>query len=648
MDIIRLYARALALLGPERGLAVVLAVANLGLAVAQFAEPVLFGRIVDALAGAQAAKTELAWATVALPLVLWAMFGLFNIGAGVLVALNADRLSHRRRLAVMADFFEHVLTLPLVFHIQTHSGRALKVMSDGSLSLGGIWLTFFREHCAAFIALFVMLPLTLALNWRLGLVLILLVSIFAVLTTLVLRHTQSMQQSVERYRGDLAERASDALGNVAVIQSFTRVEAEARDMRAIIDRLMAVQNPILSWWAIAAIGTRASATLTILSILCVGTYLFMQGLTSVGEIVTFVNLSTMLIARLEQVVSFVNYIFLEAPRLAEFFEVLDTAPSVRDAPHCSSIGRAAGAVAFEGVSFSYDGKRSAVADLTIEVSPGETIALVGATGSGKSTTLALLNRSFDPQSGRILLDGRDIRDLTLLSLRRNIGIVFQEPMLFARSIRENLLAGRPEATEEELQTAIRRAQASDFIARQPEGLDTVIGERGRSLSGGERQRLSIARALIKDPPVLILDEATSALDATTEQKLQQALDEVMVARTTFVIAHRLATIRHATRVLVFDHGRVVEAGSFDELVAKGACSPRSPRRSSCQAQRRRGWRGGQPWGRWSRREVSAHATSRRYGLTQQLCRYAPSLADLVDHGDGERAAARQDFGGART
>jgi glucan exporter ATP-binding protein len=525
MKFVRLYGRALAALGPERSVGALLAIANVALAAAQFAEPVLFGRIIDTLTAAQTAKLVPGWSSLLPQFALWVGFGAFNIGVGALVALNADRISHR--------------------------------------------LTFFREHCAAFVALFVMLPLTAVLNWRLGLVLILLVSIFALLMTLVLRHTETMQQSVERYRGDLVERVSDALGNVAVIQSFTRVETEARDLRVIIDRLMAVQNPVLSWWALAAIGTRASATLTILSILGIGAYLFMQGLTTVGEIVTFVNLASLLVSRLEQVVSFINYISLEAPRLAEFFAVLDTAPALHDAPNAVTIGRAKGAVTFEGVSFSYDGKRSAVADLTIEVSPGETIALVGATGSGKSTTLALLHRSFDPQLGRILLDGRDIREITITSLRHNIGVVFQEPMLFARSIRENLLAGKPEATEAELEMAVRRAQAAEFIARQPEGLDTLVGERGRSLSGGERQRLSIARALLKDPPILILDEATSALDAATEERLQRALDEVMIGRTTFVIAHRLSTIRHATRVLVFDHGRVVETGSFDELIGKG-------------------------------------------------------------------------------
>jgi ATP-binding cassette, subfamily B, beta-glucan exporter len=268
-------------------------------------------------------------------------------------------------------------------------------------------------------------------------------------------------------------------------------------------------------------------------------------------------------------VQFINQLFMQAPKMREFFEILDTAPAVHDRPHAKNIDRFVGAVAFENVSFSYDGKRAAVQDVSFAVKPGETVALVGSTGSGKSTTLGLLHRAFDPQSGRIRIDGDDIRDICLSSLRRNIGVVFQEPMLFARSIRENLQVGSPEAADEEMIQALERAQAIEFISRQSEGLDTIIGERGRSLSGGERQRLSIARALLKNPPILILDEATSALDASTERKLQLALEEVMKGRTTFVIAHRLATIRNADRILVFDHGRIIESGSFDELVAKG-------------------------------------------------------------------------------
>jgi ATP-binding cassette subfamily B protein len=260
---------------------------------------------------------------------------------------------------------------------------------------------------------------------------------------------------------------------------------------------------------------------------------------------------------------------MEAPRLVEFFTVLDAVPAVRDRPDAIDAGRLAGLVEFHDVTFSYDGKRPAVEDLSFTALPGQTIALVGPTGAGKSTAIALLHRAFDPQSGFIKIDGMDVRGLKLAALRRNIGVVFQEALLFNRSIADNMRVGKPDATDEELAQAASRAQALEFIMRSEQGFDANAGERGRMLSGGERQRLSIARALLKDPPILILDEATSALDAVTEAKVNAALDEVMKGRTTFVIAHRLSTIRNATRILVFDGGRVIETGTFDELVANG-------------------------------------------------------------------------------
>src|SRR5436853_808101 len=318
-----------------------------------------------------------------------------------------------------------------------------------------------------------------------------------------------------------------------------------------------------------AVLTRSATTVTMLSIFLVGIYLNTQSLASIGEIVTFMNFAALLITRLEQVVGFSNKVLLDAPRLREFFDVLDTVPAVRDRADAVDPGRMRGLIEFDDVSFSYDGKRPAIADLAFTALPGETIALVGSTGAGKSTALALLHRAFDPQSGVIKIDGMDIRAIKLACLRHNIGVVYQEALLFNRSIAENLRVGNPNATDKQLLEAAARAQATELIERHPDGLQGLVGERGRSLSGGERQRLSIARALLKDPPILILAEATSSLDATTESKVQLALDEVMKGRTTFVIAHRLATVRNATRILVFEDGRIVESGTFDELVAKG-------------------------------------------------------------------------------
>ena len=484
------------------------------------------------------------------------------------MALYADRLAHQRRHCMLSDYFEHVLQLPLAFHGARHSGRLMKIMLQGTDSLWGLWVGFFRDHLAGFVSFFVLLPLSLFMNWRLALLLIALCAIFAVLTVFVMRKTEELQGRVETHYSELAERASDTLGNVALVHSFGRVEAEVRGLKHIIDKLLAAQIPVLSWWAVISVLTRASTTITILAIIIVGAMLHFRGLATVGEIVTFMAFATMLIQRLQDAVSFTNRIFTEAPRLQEFFEVMDTIPAMRDKPNAVDPGRVRGLVEFRKVTFSYDGRRPAVIDLDFTAEPGQTVAMVGSTGAGKSTALALLHRAFDPQSGRILIDGIDMRDMKVAALRRNIGVVFQEGLLFNRSIADNLRIGKPDATRRGA-AGRRDAGAGDRFHRgTPDGFEARVGERGRMLSGGERQRLSIARALLKNPPILILDEATSALDAKTESQLLAALEEVMKGRTTFVIAHRLATIRKADWILVFAEGRIVEAGTFDELVAK--------------------------------------------------------------------------------
>jgi ATP-binding cassette subfamily B protein len=569
MGFIKTYARVLGLLAPDKGVAIGLGLAALALAGLQFLEPVLFGRVVDVLSGADRLPQEVVWQQAISLLVVWAAVGLTGIASNVAVSLLADRMAHRNRLAVMHRYFQHVLAMPLSFHGDTASGRLMKVMLVGTDHLFGIWLSFFREHLTTFVGLLILLPMTMLMNWRLSLVLCVLVVVFVVVAAYVISKTQEAQETVEGLQSELAGNVQDALSNVVVVQSFTRLSAEAKLFGDIMGRVLDYQFPVLNWWAVVSVLTRAASTISVISIFLLGTLLHMRGQASVGEIVSFMGFANLLIGRLEGAVGFVSRLLMQVPGLREVFAVLDARSSVPEKPGALDLSRVRGEVVFDHVSFGYPGGGLILKDVNFAAPPGKTVALVGQTGAGKSTAMSLLQRLWDPVDGKITIDGHNLRDITLDSLRRNVGVVFQDAMLFNRTIQENLQIGRPDATQGQIEHACRMAEAHDFIMRQPQGYDTPVGERGTSLSGGQKQRLAIARALLKDPPILILDEATSALDAATEARVQKALKALMAGRTTFIIAHRLSTIRDADEILVFEAGRIVERGSFMELVGLG-------------------------------------------------------------------------------
>ena len=574
MEFFRVYGRVIGLLRAEKGLAITLAIANVAVAALQFYEPVLFGKVIDLLTTARDKPVEVLWQDAREILGLWALIGLGGIAANMVVSLQADRMAHRRRLGAMATYFQHLLMLPFSFHNAQHSGRLIKIMLTGVDNLFGIWLSFFRENLATLVALFVMLPLSLFMNWRLGLLLLVLILFFAITNVWVVSKTDRLQHKVEDLHSELAGRAGDALGNISLIQSFVRLGAETSEMHRIIGQTLQAQFPVLNWWALLSVMTRAASTITVILIFVLGTWLYTRGEATVGEIVSFMGFATMLIGRMDQASGFVSRIFFQMPSLGDFFRVLDSQSSVPDKPNGIDIGRARGDVEFDDINFSYDGKRPALVHFSLKVPAGSTVAFVGPTGAGKSTALSLLHRMWDAQSGVVRIDGVDHRDIKLESLRRNIGVVFQDSTMFYRTIADNLRIGKPDATQAELEEAAKLAEAHDFIIRQPQGYETLVGERGATLSGGERQRLAIARALLKNPPILILDEATSALDSITEARIQKALKVLMLGRTTFVIAHRLSTIREADQVVVFEHGRVVEQGAYKALVAEGGAFAR--------------------------------------------------------------------------
>jgi len=562
MPLLRIYLRVIGLLAPEKGLAIMLALANLSLAGVYFLEPWLFGRVVDELA---VAGHRDAWHYIG----LWAAVGLGGVVASAWVSLHADRLAHRRRLAAISQYFEHAIALPLAFHGQHHTGRLLRIMYGGTSNLFSLWLGFFREHLATLLSIVVMVPLALKINWKLALLMIALMVSFAVFNAIAMRRTLKAQGEVEELHHAITERAGDVFGNVLIVQSYNRLADEVEAIREMTQRVLAAQYPVLRGWAWLSVANRASSTLTVVAIFALGASLNAKGEVSVGGIVSFVGFALMLIGRLEQFARFISGLFFQTHSLSDFFRVLDTKEVLHETPGANELTAPRGEVAFEDVSFGYEVTHPALRHLSFRAPAGSTVAIVGPTGAGKTTALSLLYRAYDPSGGRITIDGVDIREVSLKSLREHIAVVFQDPGLFYRSIADNLRIGNPDATQAEIEAAAHAAEAHNFIIVKPEGYSTLVAERGRSLSGGERQRLAIARAMLKDAPILILDEATSALDNATEARIQRALNALTKDRTTFVIAHRLSTVRSADIILVLKDGELVEQGRYEELVRQG-------------------------------------------------------------------------------
>jgi len=560
MKLISVYFRAIAQLASEWWLAAGLTFANVAIGIVQLAEPILFGKVVDALAqGTPVFKL----------ISLWAVVGIFGIVTGVTVAVASDRLAHRQRLAAMSRAFERTLTLPISYLAERGTGATVRTIVAGTDALFATWLTFMREQLSAIVSVLCLVPTAIYMDWRLASLLAVLAVIYTILNVTVVYRTSDGQASVERYYVDVFGRVGDVIGNVPVVQSYGRLSAEATALRDLMNQLLAAQYPVLTWWGLLNVLTRAASTITMVAIFTVGTWLVSRGEISVGEIVSFVAFAALLIGKLDQLSSFVARMFMQAPTLQSFFDLLDTTVTIVERPDAKPLQNVVGHVRYENVTFRYGKGEQGVFDLSFEAKPGETVALVGPTGSGKTTTLAMLQRLRDPESGRILIDGQDIRDVTLNSLRHAIAVVFQDAGLFNRSIAENIRIGRPTATDAEVEEAARLAEADAFIRSKPHGYQYLAGERGSALSGGERQRIAIARAILKAAPILILDEATSALDTETEAKIKRALDTLRRGRTTFIIAHRLSTVANADQILVFDKGRIIERGTFRELVQKG-------------------------------------------------------------------------------
>lgn len=560
MSLLQVYFKALKYLARYRLRVSLVVAANIVLAVITILEPILFGRIIDAISEKQDATGIL---------IAWGCFGVFNTVAYVLVARQADRLAHGRRADLLTESFEKIISMPLSWHHQRGTSNALHTLLRAGETLFGLWLEFMRTHLSTAVALALLIPTAFSMDVRLTSVLIVLAVLYVVIGKTVMNRTKEGQASVEGHYHTVFSHVSDSISNVSVLHSYNRIEAETRALKEYTTKLLSAQYPVLDWWALAGALNRIASTLSMLVILVIGTLLVQRGELKVGDIIAFTGFATLLISRLDQMISFVNQIFEARSKLEDFYKLEDAVQEREERVGAAELKQVRGDVEFKGVSFDFASTTQGVRDISFSVRAGQTVAIVGPTGAGKTTLINLLQRVYDPQAGQILIDGQDIAKVTRKSLRHAIATVFQDAGLLNRSIRDNIRLGREDATEEEIIQAAEAAAATDFIESRMIGYDTHVGERGNRLSGGERQRIAIARAILKNAPILVLDEATSALDVETEARVKEAIDRLRRNRTTFIIAHRLSTIREADLVVFLDHGQIIEMGNYDQLSALG-------------------------------------------------------------------------------
>ncbi|NOZ27429.1 MAG: ABC transporter ATP-binding protein [Chloroflexi bacterium] len=478
-------------------------------------------------------------------------------------------LGERFLFDLRVRIYDHLQRLSLSFFERTSTGELMSRATNDVNALEqfvthGVILTV-----VDLLRLLGASAILLTLDWRLALIALIPAPIIAAGLRWFNQHARPIYRRARDRLGDINAKLQDNLAGIRVIQSFGREDVELERFRSTSQRYYHERVRGIRAWSTFFPAMHFVSAMGGILVLGVGARMVVQGQISLGTLIAFLAYILSFYEPLRRLTE-VDNTFQQAIAAAErIFELLDEDPEIRDAPNAIALDEVRGDVVFDDVHFRYGDGDEVLHDISFHIAPGEVVALVGPSGAGKTSIANLLCRFYDPDHGRILLDGHDLREIQIRSLRRHIAVVLQDTFLFNTSVRENLLYGNPEATEEEMIAAAKAAYAHDFILQLPQGYDTEIGERGVKLSGGQRQRLALARAILANPRILILDEATSSVDAEAEYLIQKALEEVLKGRTALVIAHRLSTIRNADKIIALENGRIREVGRHEDLLARG-------------------------------------------------------------------------------
>jgi ATP-binding cassette, subfamily B, bacterial len=499
-----------------------------------------------------------------------ARFLITAVGNGFTVLNHylGSKMEQNMVLDLRSDLFAHTQRLSLTFHDERQTGALMSQINTQAAAVGNIVMVV-PPIVESILTLVGMLVIATLIDWQLAALSLIVVPLLYWSFGLYGRRIVPRLQRVQTLEWRSLSIVHEAMAMLRVIVTFGREDHEHRRFReqgqtAVDERVKLTVSQSL--YTLGVQTTTAAGTSLVLG---VGAWHVLEGTISLGELIVMMTYIGSVYQPLEQLSMTVGTVHDQLVQFNASLDLLDTEPEVTEKPDAVELGRARGRVTAQGVSFTYRGRKATLSDISFHARPGERVAIVGHTGAGKSTLMSLLIRFYDPRSGRIELDGVDLRDLTLKSLRDQISVVLQEPLLFSGTIEDNIRYGKLGATKEEVIEAARAANADDFISGLPKGYGTIIGERGAQLSGGERQRICVARAFLKDAPILILDEPTSSIDSKTERVILDALDDLMEGRTSFMIAHRLSTVRHVDQILVVSEGRIVERGTHEELLLGG-------------------------------------------------------------------------------